>query len=240
MHPIAEIAQDLLAESVLFQKEEFPFEGTLTPGHSKVLLVTGENAAGKSFLFQALHGWARAHYDLVGITVSIRERTGAGTREDGGMRRMMMFGDEAVQSTGACSVSVIERAFGNISEPNHFLMLDEPELGLSDGYAIALGRYLAQKASEMPEASAGLVVVTHHRGLARALADELGQTPSFVFMRPKGSQESLDFSAWLSHVESRSVEDLLKLRTLGFERKKAVREALEESKKPERAAPGAR
>lgn len=240
MYSIAEIAQDLLAESVLFQKEEFPFEGTLIPGHPKVLLVTGENAAGKSFFFQVLHGWARAHFEQAGITVSIRERTGAGTREDGGMRRMMMFGDESVQSTGACSVSVIERAFGNASEPGRFLMLDEPELGLSDGYAVALGRYLAQKASEMPEASAGLVVVTHHRGLARALADELGQTPSFVFMRPKGAQESLDFTAWLSHVESRSVEDLLKLRALGFERKKAVREALEESKKPERAAPGAR
>lgn len=240
MYSIAEIAQDLLAESVLFKKEEFPFEGTLTPGHPKILLVTGENAAGKSFFFQVLQGWARAHYDFVGITVSIRERTGAGTREDGGMRRMMMFGDEAVQSTGACSVDVIERAFGNVSEPKRFLMLDEPEIGLSEGYAVALGRYLAQKASEMPEASAGLVVVTHHRGLARALADELGQTPSFVFMRPKGSQDNFDFPAWLSHVESRSVEDLMALRALGSERRKAVHEALEESKKPERTAPGAR
>lgn len=240
MENIASIAQDMLCESALFLKEDFPFEGALVAGHPKILLVTGENAAGKSFFFQALHGWARAHFDLVGISVSIRERTGSGRSEDGGMRRMMMFGDESVQSTGACSVGVIERAFDNISEARRFLMLDEPELGLSDGYAIALGRYLAQQASAMPEGSAGLVVVTHHRGLARALADELGQTPSFVFMRARGEQACLDFQSWLSHVESRSVEDLLVLSTLGFERKKAVRAALEDNKKTDRPSPGAR
>lgn len=47
-------------------------------------------------------------------TVSIRERTGAGTSDMAGMRRMFMFGDESEQSTGATSLKTAMKAFDSV------------------------------------------------------------------------------------------------------------------------------
>ena len=90
------------------------------------------------------------------ICGSIRERTRAGLGDMAGMRRTMVFRNEAEQSTGAPSVGVIGPAFNNL--PNRagegyrtMLVLDEPELGRSEGYTRARGTRPGGQITVMPQ-----------------------------------------------------------------------------------------
>ena len=217
MH-IRELAAEVLAESRLWTHEELPFTTRFEPGHPRVLVIAGENAAGKSLLAQSLTSWGRVHRKIAHISVSIRERTGSGTYEMAAMRRVMMFGDEGEQSTGATSARVLETAFNTLhhrAEENipALLLLDEPELGLSDGFAGAMGTYLATKLNEMPELACGAIVITHSRELVRHLAAGLPERPSFV-----KTGESATLEEWLEGERARTVEELLELSAVGHAR----------------------
>ena len=171
--------------------------------------------------------WGKHKLDIAPIMISIRERTGAGTFEMAAMRRVMMFGDESEQSTGATSARVIGTGFNTLHDRAQnnlpaLLMLDEPEMGLSDGYAAAMGTYLAQQCKQMPDLACGVMVVTHNRGLVRALIEALGETPSFV---KTGDPASLE--EWLEGERPRAVEELLALPTVGLERWRAVNRILQ-------------
>lgn len=189
-----------------------PFPFHLDEGMGNVVVIVGENASGKSVLFKTLTQALRPH-GITGITISIRERTGG---NDGGLRRTMMFGQEAQMSTGHVSVSVIERGFRNArnwaeqGNPN-VLMLDEPELGLSDGYAGALGDYLAQEVQTLPEKAHGLVVVTHSRSLVRRLCHALPVRPHLIVM----GETPRTLEQWWDDPEHRSVADLFALQERG-------------------------
>jgi hypothetical protein len=217
-----QLAAELLDESKLWCHKDLPFEASLEKGHPRVLLVAGENGSGKSLLVEGLLGWGRHHHGISPVQVSIRQRVGGGAAEMGGFARMMMFGDETEQSTGATSVKVLEGAFSTIAsraEENKsaLLVLDEPELGLSDGYAQAMGTYLAEKALQLPPRACGLVIVTHSRSLAQSLADDLGAAPSFLKLGVAQPYEK-----WLEGEPRRSVKDLLQLPVLGRERWKVI------------------
>lgn len=222
------IAKALLAESQLWTLEDLPFSAELAEGHPKVLLVAGENCSGKSFFVECLRSWGRAHHKVQTIQVSIRERVGGGTYEMAGMRRAMMFGDETDKSTGATSAGVVERAFGNVDSRSEegisaLLVLDEPELGMSEGFAAAMGTYIARKVANLPDVAAGVAVVTHSRALGKALAAELGVLPTFVKLgRPQ------DFRTWVDTPEEHSVEELLGLQAKSTQTWRLVNSLLKE------------
>jgi hypothetical protein len=229
MH-ISTLARELLNDSKLWLRADLPFEAVLFEAHPRVLIVAGENCSGKSLLVQGLLGWGRHHHEISPIEVSIRQRVGGGTAQMGGFARMMMFGDETEQSTGATSVSVLGGAFGTVESrakdgKSALLVLDEPELGLSDGYAHAMGTHLAQKALALPDSACGLVVVTHSRGLSSALAEEMGEQPSFLKL---GLAQ--DWAQWLQGEPPRTVSELLQLSTLGRDRWRIVNAILNEFK----------
>lgn len=229
---ILELTKDMLYGAALWVDVELPFKATVHKGAPRVLVVVGENCSGKSFLVESLRSWASGMQPKVyNIQISIRERTGAGLYEQAAMRRAMMFGDESEHSTGATSISVLERAFSSMQDRHDsgypcLLVLDEPELGLSDGYAGAMGTWLARKAKALPESSVGIVIVTHSRSLVTQLARELGEIPSLVRMGAAG-----DLTDWLEQPEVRSVEDLIALDQLDTTSWRAVRNALAEVRK---------
>lgn len=206
-----------------FSETRFVAEGTPFPSHvfaqdSRVVVIAGANATGKSLTFRCLAGLGH-ELEMPAITLSIRERTGGGTFEMASMRRMMIYGDEQEQSTGATSMQVIARGFDNVigrikkEEPAPLLMLDEPEIGLSEGYTRALGRYLAEKVQQLPEGAPGLVVVTHSRSMIEALSNALPSPPSFIYM----GQAAMSLDDWLITAEDRTVDELLNLKNLGNE-----------------------
>lgn len=220
--PLCELIADMLKFADFWRDPKSPLSAHFTPAHPKVLFVAGENCSGKSYFVEYLRSWAKGFLEKsTTISISIRERTGAGSHEMGGMRRVMMFGNEEEQSTGATSVGVIERGFGNL--PNRaedgyrtLLVLDEPEIGLSAGYCQAMGTWLGQQINAMPAKTAGVVVVSHSRALALALKDVVGE-PSFVHMA-----KPMDFATWASTPEQHTVEELLELRETGSRIRKAV------------------
>ena len=51
---LLKLIQVVLETSYLWTDEELPFKVSLAPGHPRVLVIAGENAAGKSLLAQSL------------------------------------------------------------------------------------------------------------------------------------------------------------------------------------------
>ncbi len=145
------------------------------------------------------------------ISVSIRERT------SGSIAQAIMYGSEVHQSTGSLSVQVIQTAFKNRSLTAS-ACLDEPEIGLSEGYTHTLGEYIAQQAAAIDGRKfLGVVVITHSRKLVSGmLAGKVN--PTFVDMVAK----TRGLAAWLNQSERKTVEDLLKLNDTAQKRFKKV------------------
>lgn len=216
MTTVLDVAKDVLENSLFWTDEHCPFKASLEPNDPRLLVIGGANATGKSLMFQFIAAVARAEHAYVPVSISIRERTGAGTFEMANLRRTFMFGDESEQSTGATSARVLESGFNNVlkrdDKKEALLLLDEPELGLSDDYAHALGTYVAQKTIEAFNTEEGtcrgVVVVTHNRAVVQGLM-QAGLTPSFMSMG-----EALTLSDWLAFRNVKSVEDFLALSEL--------------------------
>lgn len=199
-------------DSAIFASQGSPFYATLSAeGSPRLLVVTGENASGKSLFVRMLCHLSAKHHGLLPVSVSVRERTGSG------MRQAFMFGDEQTQSTGATTVSAIRRALeNNLDRPQgSLLVVDEPELGLSEGYAAALGAYIGQGLENLPDACRGVVVVTHSRPLVRALWNASPLEPTHVAV---GQDAVVGIEAWLDQTETRTVDELLALEDIGLER----------------------
>jgi hypothetical protein len=197
-----------------FVDEDCPFPSRLALTDSRVAILTGANATGKSLVFRHLAAFGKK-VKLSPMTLSIRERTGAG---GSGMLAAFIFGDEQQQSTGATSVGVAICGFANVRSrleatppvPS-LLMFDEPEMGLSQGYAMAMGIFLAQQVMSLPAQAPGLIVVSHSRSLVRKLAETLDQPPSFIHMGEKPQT----LSQWLETEEVCSVDALMSLEDIG-------------------------
>lgn len=213
-------------ERPLFTKSD-AFQAHLVAGEGHAAVIVGPNASGKSLFFRVLT--AAAHRSKVlAVTVSIRERTGAGTLEMAGLRRMFMFGDESEQSTGATSLSAATKAFNTAEAQAEegkptLVLLDEPEQGLSEDYAAAMGTWLAQKTNALVHPNAlGVVLVSHSRALVRAFQQGLNHKPACVSM-----EDPLSLEQWLNSAKPKTVEELLALSTLGKERWRAVSRLLQ-------------
>lgn len=216
------IVHEVVDDTLLFSDERSPFRAALYDGDPNVCVIVGENASGKSLFFQIVAGMAHRQ-KITPVTISIRERTGAGTHEMGGMRRAFMFGDESQQSTGATSANVVASGFNNVRrEEPAMLLLDEPELGLSDGYARALGQFIACEMAKEHENYRGLVIVTHSRALVDGLWSYHATRPLFVHL----GDDPKPLERWLEEPEVRSIEDLLNLREVASARRKAVHQLL--------------
>jgi hypothetical protein len=210
-------------DAMLFVDDESPFRATVHPGNPRLLLIVGENAEGKSLFLRLLSAKSKAVAEdkVLTVSISIRERVGGGSNGMGRIAQAFMFGEEAEQSTGATSAGVVDQAFGQLDREGTktILALDEPEMGLSDGYARAMGELIGTRAAGIPDGCLGVVVVSHNRALVRGLVhanlEATGQLPTLVHVGPNRDQELTD---WLEATEHRTVDELLALRALGMDR----------------------
>ncbi len=204
---VTNTAKEVLEQAAFWTHAECPFQMRLHEADPSLLVIAGPNASGKSLFFQFMAAWSKD--DALPVTISIRERTGSGLYESASMRRAFMFGNEGEQSTGACSVKVTLTGFKNVIDRKAVLMLDEPDMGLSEDYAHAFGRLIAQEHEKARAAGGenyrGLVMVTHSRSLVTGLLEE-GAKPSFL---AAGMESSL--AQWLEQRPHRSLEELLAL-----------------------------
>ncbi len=141
----------------------------LEPGNPRLILISGSNGGGKSFLVKALgsylHLEAKGKVEWMAVGMSLRTSPG--------MARAFMFGDEGRESTGRISLKAVLGGLRTCKgrEHPHALILDEPDVGLSEGYQAGLGELLSDFAGDLPALTRALIVVTHSRTIAKALSD---------------------------------------------------------------------
>lgn len=224
---LPDLAKWTVEESLVFSDIESPFHGKFIEGDSRLLLIVGENASGKSLAFRLI-SQLLGENTIEAMTLSVRERTGGGTFEMGRMRQAMIYGREEVNSTGATSVRVVETGFRNLHtrEIPSVLALDEPEIGLSGSYSRALGTYIGQEAAKQKGNACGVMVVTHSPGLVEGLVQGLGATPSFMSVAPRTDELAYGVEDWLDSGNEKTIEDLKALGKVSHERYLAMQAVL--------------
>lgn len=137
------------------------------PGNPRLIVISGENAGGKSFFAKALNAFMQEDdpKQVEWMPVSM------GMRTSPGLHRSFMFGDESNESTGRISLKAVLGGLRTCQsrERPHVLLLDEPDIGLAESYQAALGQLLAEFAADLPVHTRALIVVSHSRALVSAL-----------------------------------------------------------------------
>ncbi|MBY3433852.1 hypothetical protein HFN89_06785 [Rhizobium laguerreae] len=137
-----------------------------------LLVVTGENASGKSLAFMLISQLGRTFAKQDKIDLEVMD-IGMGRRTTSGIAKAFMFGDENIDSTGNISIKIVQTAVSTSQARKgfHYLMLDEPDIGVGEGYHNAIGHFLSDFAKDLPETCLGLVVATHSRRITERLLD---------------------------------------------------------------------
>lgn len=191
------------------------------PGKSRLMVVTGPNAGGKSF-FRRLIPAVYPGVECIGLSMEFRTGTGA---HAGNIGRAFVFGDEGYRSTGAISAQTVLTAINTSKQRDnaHVLFWDEPDIGLSEGYArgvgVAIAKYLADPAAKLKAA----FVVTHSKALVRELARV---QPHYTHLGSDDAPPTL--ADWLAHEEP--VCDIEELTERAHARLRAIRRILDSVK----------
>jgi hypothetical protein len=101
------------------------------------------------------------------------------------------------------------------------------EIGLSDGYAEALGEYIGTQAANVTANACGVMVVTHSRRLAEGLVRGLGAEPTMLAMLPDRAAAVPTVAGWIAQREVRSMDDLLGLKDTALARFRATQRILD-------------
>ena len=108
-------------------KEPSPFRCKLEKNHSKLCVITGPNASGKSLLRKILHN--HHHDKKIEYIVTSQEKRCASS----GIERVLIYGSDEDESTGCNSIKTLLKVIktGKSRESSFSIMLDEPEIGCS-------------------------------------------------------------------------------------------------------------
>lgn len=140
-------------------------QATLEPGasKSKLVLITGENATGKSFVRRVISSFLRQE-KIEFISLSMQGRT------ESGVIKSFIYGDESNSSTGDLSGHVIAMAIKtslsrDAENRRHAIAWDEPDVGLSDNYAAGAADEILEFMTKPPKSLAFAVLTTHRKSM---------------------------------------------------------------------------
>lgn len=139
-------------------------------------LCLGDNATGKSLLRKLLQSVLRTQ-GVSTIHLSMEGRTSTFSPI-----RSVIYGSEQDESTGVCSVNLIRGLARQTRTEPFFVILDEPDTGLSDRWVQSVGRELTKYLSSPPEMFRGMLITTHRVVLVRELEP---LNPSGVLVGPE-------------------------------------------------------
>jgi len=183
---------------------------------TQVAIFTGENATGKSLFADGIIRALANKAGFEGIIVNMKYRTG------GGIRAAFMFGDETNESTGYISARTLTTGFSTCEKRTnpHILILDEPEIGLSPKYQVAMGKRLNSFCGNLPPMTKGIVICTHSKILVQQL------NIPFHFLR---FGDHLGYQEWLEQDDFNVSEaDLEKLLDQGIEQFREISQFLKQ------------
>ena len=128
-----------------------------TFGHPKLLVITGENASGKSLLRRLISSLAhKDKIEPIAISPEFRQR--------GGMMTVFVYGDESYDASGKIACVTVLGAIKTSKEREkpHIIILDEPDMGLSDDAAAGIAEEIVDYCND-PSPHLGLFAVITHR-----------------------------------------------------------------------------
>lgn len=171
------------------------------PRASRFVLVLGDNASGKSVLRRLVRDVAAAR-KLTVLSASMEAR--------GYISAVHEYGLEGSESTGMISARRVRTLLQQSKRAPgpHVLLLDEPDLGMSDGLAAGVGMLLAETyANGQIPRCAGILVTTHNRAMVREILRHVD--PNVVWFGPNA--ETFDVHEWLARVEPpRTIDDVIR------------------------------
>ncbi len=196
-----------------------PIEHHWVRGRNNFAVCLGENASGKSFFRRIVTAICR-EAKVEAMPISMEGRHG----EYGGLRGFI-YGDESWQSTGENSSHTILSGISTCRSrtTSNVIFWDEPDIGLSDGWAAGAGVALREFAENLPATTYGAFVVTHSRALVREL---LPAEPHYLYF---GSKPPATLKDWVEAPVKPL--DLSKLGEVSHRRFKLIQAILDEVRK---------
>jgi hypothetical protein len=188
------------------------------PGRTPLVMVVGENAGGKSF-FRRIVQEASRKKNVECMALSMEGRHGYGAW------KAFVYGDESWEATGAISASTVEVGIRTCQDRDspHIIFWDEPDLGLSEGWAAGVGQAICEFMASPPKHTVGAFVVTHSKALAREV---LPVRPNYLYLgSTKGPPTLKD---WVDHRQP--PRPIAELNKESHRRFKAIQKILERTK----------
>lgn len=174
-------------------------------GRSKLIVVVGDNASGKSFFRRIIQLLCQKN-KVECIALSVEARSGGSHMY--GPLRAMIYGDESWQSTGVLSSHTVTTGIKTCRgrDRQHVIFWDEPDLGLSESWAAGVGQAICQFTRDCPKKTVAAVVVTHSRPLVARL---LPAKPVYLHLGCEPSEAPQTLQEWLDRpIVPRDLEDL--------------------------------
>lgn len=191
-------------------------------GRCPIVVVVGDNAGGKSFFRRVIQALCSRHkVECMSISMEGRRRIAE-------MPWLtLVYGDESHDSTGKLSIdTVLAGVESSKSRPNrHVVFWDEPDLGLSDGWAAGVGVKIRELARTASEHLVAAIVVTHSKALVREL---LPARPHYLHLGSLESEAPPNLRAWVTR-KTQPLE-IEKLREMSHERFRKIQKVLNAAK----------
>ena len=163
---IVSLIKSLIDELEYFEGEDPAITINLTKGGKyPIVVMTGENATGKSFFRRLLQVSFKKHGNIECIHLSQEART------KGGCFSAFIYGDENWESTGQITGRTVVTGVNtcNNRDTKHTIIWDEPDLGLSDEYSAGVGVKIREFVENVSELTFGVIIITHSKHLIRQL-----------------------------------------------------------------------
>jgi len=180
-------------DEVIEGRTAIPFYRSDGDPESKLVLVLGENAGGKSFfrrLIQLACNKRSKHKRFQVreiIPLSMEARSGDFTV------RSLIYGDEARESTGECSARTVTTAIKTIQGRDHesILYWDEPDLGMSAAAAAGAGMAIKEFIDNSPELLQAVFLTTHSPAIVSQLL-HCQHRPHYLYLGNEACPLSLE------------------------------------------------
>lgn len=172
-------------------------------GEGKVVVIVGDNASGKSFCRRIVQAVCqKAQVECIPISVE-------GRRKVSYMPWLsMVYGDEEYEATGVNSTHTVLSGITTSKgrETPHIIFWDEPDLGLSEGWAAGVGQKFCAFAQDPPEHLRAAFIVSHSRALIREM---LPAKPFYLHLGVSAEEAPQTIQDWVERpVSPRDPEKL--------------------------------
>ncbi|MFA6073402.1 MAG: hypothetical protein WC758_04780 [Candidatus Woesearchaeota archaeon] len=188
-------------------------ETTFFKTTSKLCLVTGESATGKSYFIKELTKYLSSENVLVYHSGMVHR---TGDPEKGFMEHLGSLILEDMASTGENSTILLLKGIKSNYAKEHVIIFDEPALGLSQGYMFAVSDAIKEYVQKKNNSLLGVVVCEHNE---KIISNLLKLNPNHLRF---GDEKDLD--EVLSNSQNYDVKDLLNLPEKGAKLRRQISE----------------